>query len=333
MTEVLPFRVPERPAQPGPPAVVRIDLYAALLAAARSPRTQSARVQDVTDLARFLGLAEPAAAAELVVSGTVGQANAFALGYSRHLRDRGLTPGTINRRLSTLRTLVRLARRLGLIDWALDVEGMRAQTYRDTAGPGTAGMAALVERARAAATTPKGKRDWALLALLYSAGLRRAEAAALDVGDVDLDARKVRVVGKGTTEARWLPMSRAAAEALAAWLAVRPGGSPALFVRLDAAAGEPARMTTDGLYYVFTALGRAAGLSRRLTPHMIRHASITRLAERTGGDMPRIQEFSRHAKVETVGVYIRNARDAAAGLAELLGEDLDGGPGGGGGSR
>jgi integrase len=66
---------------------------------------------------------------------------------------------------------------------------------------------------------------------------------------------------------------------------------------------------------------------------MIRHASITRLAERTGGNMPLIQEFSRHAKVETVGVYIRNARDAAAGLAELLGEDLAAGPAGGGGSR
>jgi integrase/recombinase XerC len=182
-------------------------------------------------------------------------------------------------------------------------------------------MAPLVAHAKAIATSPKGKRHWALVALLYSAGLRRAEAAALDTEDVDLEARKVRVVGKGSYEPRWLPMSRAAGEALAAWLAVRPEGSPALFVRLDFAAADPARLTDDGIHHVIATMGRLAGLGRPLAPHKLRHASITRLAERTGGNMPLIQEFSRHARVETVGVYVRNARDAAAGLAELLGED------------
>ena len=75
MTDLIPFRVPERPAVPGPPAVVRINLYGALLADAGNPRTQRARAQDVADLARFLGLAEPGAAAELLVArhGGAGQ--------------------------------------------------------------------------------------------------------------------------------------------------------------------------------------------------------------------------------------------------------------------
>jgi integrase/recombinase XerC len=332
MSQVLPFRVPERAA---PPAVGRIDLYGALLADARKPDTRRARVQDFADLARFLGLDEPEAAAALLVASDAGSANALGLAYRRHLQERKLSAATINRRLSTIRRAVTLARRFGLIGWAVDLDGLPARPYRDTAGPGEEGMAALFDMARAAATTPKGKRDWALVALFYSAGLRRSEGAALDVVDLDLEGCKVRVVGKGTSEPRWLPMSRVAAAALGGWLAVRPGSTPALFVRLDDAAARPARMTADGIHHVLAAMGRAAGLARPLSPHQIRHAAITRLAKRTGGNMPLIQEFSRHAKVETVGVYIRNARDAAAGLAELLGEDLAEGPPGaaGAGSR
>src|SRR5438093_1516323 len=160
MTEVLPFRVPERPAVPGPPAVVRINVYGALLADAGNPRTQRARIQDVADLARFLGLGEPGAAAELVVAGTVGQANALALGYGRHLIDRKLAAATINRRLSTVRRLVKLARRLGLIDWAVDVEGLRAEPYRDTAGPGADGWRRLLAAALAQGDGPKARRHW-----------------------------------------------------------------------------------------------------------------------------------------------------------------------------
>ena len=318
-----PARRPGPPAIAGGPGVARGDLYAALLADSRTPRTERARAQDVQDLGRFLGLAGPDEVAAAVVAGDAGRANALGLAYRRHMQGRGLSAATINRRLSTVRRLVALARRFGMIGWSLDLDGMRSQPYRDTSGPGREGMAALVALAKSAATTPRGRRDWALVALLYSAGLRRAEAAALDVADVDLDARKVRVVGKGTTEGRWLPMSRAAADALAAWLAARPAdGGPALFVRLDAGAIEPGRLAADGIHEAIARLGRRAGLARPLAPHKLRHASITRLAERTGGNMPLIQEFSRHARVETVGVYIRNSRDAAGQLAEMLGEDL-----------
>src|SRR3954469_24054795 len=101
MHEVIPFRTPERPAEPGPPAVVRINLYGALLADASNPNTERGRVQDVADLARFLGLDTPEEAADLLIAGTVGQANAIATGWRRHLLDRGLSPKTINRRLSS----------------------------------------------------------------------------------------------------------------------------------------------------------------------------------------------------------------------------------------
>jgi integrase/recombinase XerC len=324
--EIVPAGRPAPPAIAGPPRVAAADLYAALLADARTATTRRARVQDVEDLARFLGLVDPSAAAAAVVAGDAGGGNALGLAYRAHLAGRSLSAATINRRLSTLRRLVDLARRFGVVSWSLDLDGMRSRPYRDTAGPGRSGMAALVASLKASATAagPKGVRDWALVALVYSAGLRRGEAAALDLADLDLDSRRVRVVGKGTSEPRWLPMSRAAAEALSAWLAVRPsGGEPsALFVRLDTAAPGAGRLSADGIHHIIAALGRRAGLSRPLAPHQLRHAAISSLAVRTGGDLPRIQRFSRHAKLETVGVYVDQARDDAAELAELLGGDL-----------
>jgi integrase/recombinase XerC len=321
MNDVLPFRLPERPAEPGPPAVVRINLYGALLADAGNPRTQRARTQDVADLARFLGLAEPDAAADLVVSGTAGQANAIALGYGRHLIDRGLAAATINRRLSTLRRLVKLARRLGLIDWTVDVEGLRSQPYRDTAGPGADGWRRLLEAALAAGDGPKARRDRALLRLLHDNALRRGEVVALDVADLDLEGARVAVVGKGQTERRWLTLNAPTIAALRDWLAARGAVPGPLFVNFDPARKGSGRLTADGLHEVVRALGRKAGLGRAVRPHGLRHQGITRALELTNGNLRMVQKFSRHRDANTVQIYDDNREDLAGRVADLLGRD------------
>jgi len=321
MSEVIPFRIPERPAEPGPPAVVRINLYGALLADAGNPRTQRARIQDVADLARFLGLADSEAAAELLVVGTAGQANAIALGYGRHLLDRKLAAATINRRLSTLRRLVKLARRLGLIDWAIDVEGLRAEPYRDTAGPGADGWRRLLEAASVAGDGPKARRDRALLRLLHDNALRRGEVVALDVADLDLDGARVAVVGKGQTERRWLTLNGPTTAALRDWLAARGNTPGPLFLNFDPAHKGTGRLTADGLHEVVRALGRRAGLGRAVRPHGLRHQGITRALELTNGNLRMVQKFSRHRDANTVQIYDDNREDLAGRVADLLGRD------------
>ena len=321
MSEVIPFRVPERPTEAGPPAIVRINLYGALLADAGNPRTQRARTQDVADLARFLGLADPGAAAELVVAGTAGQANAIALGYGRHLLDRKLAAATINRRLSTLRRLVKLARRLGLIDWAIDVEGLRAEPYRDTAGPGADGWRRLLEAAQAAGDGPKARRDRCLLRMLHDNALRRGEVVALDVADLDLEGARVAVVGKGQTERRWLTLNAPTVAALRDWLAARGTAPGPLFLNFDPARKGNGRLTADGLHEVVRALGRRAGLGRTVRPHGLRHQGITRALELTNGNLRMVQKFSRHRDANTVQIYDDNREDLAGRVADLLGRD------------
>src|SRR5438552_1651316 len=86
----------------------------------------------------------------------------------------GVPRSTVSRRLAALRSLVKLARTLGMVPWALDVDGVRAEGYRDTRGPGRDGFRNLLALLRARADA-KGARDRAVLRLLYDLGLRRAE--------------------------------------------------------------------------------------------------------------------------------------------------------------
>jgi site-specific recombinase XerD len=94
---------------PALPSVGSIDMYGCLLADAKNPRTLQARIDDIRDLGKFLGVSDPAACVALVIGATRGQGAAVAIGWQKHMLDKGLSGATINRRLSTLRRLCKLA--------------------------------------------------------------------------------------------------------------------------------------------------------------------------------------------------------------------------------
>ncbi|MEW5804614.1 MAG: site-specific integrase, partial [bacterium] len=124
----------------------RTSLIASFLRG-RNVRTAQGYERDLTDFAGWLNAADIEGAAKSLLEGGQGEANRLALDYRAALIDRGLSPATINRRLSTLRSLVKLARTLGLIFWTLDVENIRAAPYRDIRGPGLSGYRLLLQQA------------------------------------------------------------------------------------------------------------------------------------------------------------------------------------------
>src|SRR4051794_7577595 len=103
-----------RPAAGVPSATV--DLVAPFLSG-RNPRTLRAYDRDLEDFARFLGSRTSREAVALLIAGSHGQANAAALAYKAHLLARGLKSATVGRRLAALRSVVRLARTLGMVAW------------------------------------------------------------------------------------------------------------------------------------------------------------------------------------------------------------------------
>jgi len=286
----------------------------ALFLAGRTPRTLRAYRDDLEDYRAFVSAPTLDAAAAYLLGSGHGAANAAALAYRAHLLGRGLAPATVNRHLAALRSLVKLARTLGAVPWTLDVPAVRSESYRDTRGPGVAGVRSLLD-ALAARQDAKGVRDRVILRLLYDLALRRAEVAALDVADVDLAGRTVAVLGKGRREreTRTLPdVTRAAVEA---WLRVR-GTQPGPLLTNRDRAGKGERLTGTSIFRIVRKLGAQVGLAVR--PHGLRHAAITTALDLTGGDVRKVQRFSRHADVRVLQRYDDNREDLSGEVARQV---------------
>jgi integrase/recombinase XerC len=311
---------------PVPAAAAALDATAAarLLAAflaGRSPATLRAYQQDLNDFARFAGAGSADAAAGLLLARGHGPANELALHYKAALMERRLAAATVNRRLAALRSLAALARTLGLVAWSLEVEGLRSQPYRETAGPGVNGVCQVLARLDGR-DDAKGRRDRALLRLSFDLALRRKEVVGLDLADLDLAAGTVAVLGKGKAEKVKLSLPAPTRAALEAWLVARGPAPGPLFTSLDRARKGDGRLTGGGVYAIVRRLGEGAGLRAR--PHGLRHSAITAALD-AGLDVRQVRRFSRHAKLDTLLIYDDNRRDLAGDVARRVAEQAGGG--------
>jgi len=199
------------------------------------------------------------------------------------------------------------------------------QSYRDTRGVSVDAVRAMLGRCNL--STLKGLRDYALLRLLWDNALRRAEVSRLNVGDFDAEARRLAILGKGKgTQKVWIDLSERTAAAICAWLEARERGNSesvtqteALFVAVDNASAG-ARLSTTGIYKLVANYAQQAGIERTVSPHRIRHSSITAALEVTNGDVVAVQRLSRHSKVETVMIYNDNRLAQQAKVTNLLAE-------------
>lgn len=151
--------------------------------------------------------------------------------------------------------------------------------------------------------TKAGLRNRAILELLYATGLRVGELASLNISNINLNAREIRVIGKGNKE-RLVFMNNIAARALDEYLIIAwpkdvgsKKASEAVF--LNAAGG---RLSARSVQKIVDKSGLRSGLGRRVSPHTLRHSFATHLLEE-GADLRTIQELLGHADLGTTQVY------------------------------
>lgn len=295
-----------------------VDLGALLCdwLASLSERTRMAYRQDLSDFRAFLGAADDLGALHELAQDGAGAGNMMALRYRTHLADRKLAPATINRRLVALRSAVGTLRVAGLINWHLEVRPVKALKYKDTRGPGVAGVRSLIRATWGDGV--KALRDRALIHLLFDVALRRSEAVSLDVEHVDLTARRILVRGKargGEREALTIPAPAAAA--LGAYLAARgnPQAGP-IFASLDRAGKGDGRLTGEGVRRLIQSLATKAGLGN-VRPHGLRHAAITAALD-AGRDVREVLRFSRHKDPRTLMHYDDSRKDHAGEVAAVV---------------
>jgi integrase/recombinase XerC len=229
-------------------------------------------------------------------------------GYLGDLYRQGQAGTSVARKVSALRTFTRYLRREGFID--ADPAALAVAPKREQKVPAHLSvdeMARLLETPDV--SMPLGRRDRAILELFYASGIRLSELVALDLEDVDLSGRMVRVMGKGRKE-RIVPFNTSTGKSLRKWYADR-----ALIAESD---NRGRRTKDDGTpLFVNAKGGRLTGRSVQrlvaryvascstrfgISPHALRHSFATHLLQ-AGADLRAIQELLGHVRLSTTQRY------------------------------
>ncbi len=285
-----------------------------------SPRTVATYARDVAAFLDDSGAGDllgPASADPGAWRGLAGR-RTLVRDHLAALRRAGRSPATVARRLAAIRALYRWLRLIGAVDdapqaVARGVGGRARPLPRDLA---EAHVAALLELPDP--RSERGRRDRALLELIYGLGLRLSEAVGLELRHLDWPGERVRVLGKGDKE-RLLPLVGCAAEALGAylgerlppalWLAVRDGATPPEAARTPVFAGRAGRRLAPRTVQARVAhyAGRLAGLAG-VSPHTLRHSFATHLLD-GGVGLRLVQELLGHAHLQTTQIYTHLTRE------------------------
>ncbi len=217
----------------------------------------------------------------------------------------GLAPATICRMLNALSSFFGYLQRAGIVD-RNPVEGVVKPKARAQVP-----QAPNLETCRALVQAARSPRERAMVMLLLTAGLRRAELLDLRVADLSADLSQVTVLGKGQ-RLRTIPLPAQTQQALASYLTQRDGSSELLFTNR---AGH--RIGNTSFYRMFRRWLRRAGANGEITPHSLRHQYATTLLH-SGVDVKTCQELLGHADLSTTSRYLHTTDDTKRAAANAL---------------
>jgi integrase/recombinase XerC len=210
----------------------------------------------------------------------------------------GLSPRSIQRRLSGARMFMRYLIREGLTksNPVADVSAPKASRRL----PGTLDADQMALLVNVKGDSVVDQRDRAIMELLYSSGLRLGELIALDMHDMDGGDATVKVLGKGNKE-RIVPVGRYAMRAIAEWLRLRANiadeAERAMFVGV-----RGKRISPRSVQMMVRKRAVEVGLPQRVYPHLFRHSFATHMLE-SSGDLRGVQEMLGHADISTTQIY------------------------------
>jgi integrase/recombinase XerC len=232
--------------------------------------------------------------------------------YMAELYRLGQSRASVARKLSALRTFVRFLRREGWIE--TDPSALAQAPRREHKVPAHLSMDEMTTLLEAPdVSTPLGRRDRAILELFYASGLRLSELVGLDMEDVNLPSRIVRVAGKGGKE-RIVPFNTSAQKALRSWYSDRAPlrsalKSPGSSHKAQRPKADPVFVNARGGRLTGRSVQRlvaryVASCSTRfgISPHALRHSFASHLLQR-GADLRAIQELLGHVQLSTTQRY------------------------------
>ncbi len=222
--------------------------------------------------------------------------------FMSHLDERGYSPATRSRKIASLKSFVRFLRHEAIID-GLPTRRLKAPRAGKPLPKSLTldEVEALLDHV-STASSPAEMRDRGVIELLYASGLRISEVVGLNIENVNFDNGTVRVFGKGSKE-RIVPVYDPAMDAVAEYLILgrqhlgRFQDADALFLN---ARGR--RITRQGLWIGLKKIALAAGITKSISPHMLRHSFASHLLN-GGASLRHVQELLGHESISTTEIY------------------------------
>jgi len=230
-------------------------------------------------------------------------------------------PSTIKHALFAIRGVLKVAQRLGHISKAQLESALAVEMIKSSSNILAGRQVALQEASKlghilASDTSSAGIRDRALLAVLWGAGLRRAELVALQRSSVDLGQASLKVYGKGR-KAREVFLGAGALEALSAWLVIRGDEQGALFGAISKSGKiSLEHMSAQAVYTILEKRRKQAELER-FSPHDLRRTYASSLLD-AGIDISTVAELLGHASVTTTARYDRRGAERKRRASSML---------------
>jgi integrase/recombinase XerC len=271
---------------------------------------QSLRVEQSTDtLAQFL-LLDGHQAFELVSQ------------YHGSLVSQKSSPATINQKLAAIKSLVNYANQIGKCHYTLtNIKAEKLTQYRDTKGIPFEQFKLMLDAVDT--KTLGGIRDRAILILLWGNALRRSEVVNCDVSDYSPSLGELIITGKGKAgQPQSISLGKGAIAAINNWLGKRgetEHNAPLFCATHKGYWGN--RLHTHSIYKLVQKYARDAGIDKVMSPHRIRHSSITEALNLTNGDVRKVQKLSRHSNLNTLMIYDDNRQNLQGEVTGML-DDL-----------
>lgn len=222
--------------------------------------------------------------------------------YVDHLRDIQRSPTTISRNLASVRCFYKFLIFRGLLD-ENPAKGVKLEKTEKKLPQVLSGEEIELLLAQPDITEPKGCRDKAMLELLYATGIRASELINLNIKDINL--RSAVLCCRGSKGVRLIPVYPSAVVAVSDYiyrmrgLIAGPESGNALFVNLNGG-----RLTRQGFWKIVKGYALAAGISKEITPHTLRHSFALHLLE-NGASVKDIQTIMGHADISSTQVYVQ----------------------------
>jgi integrase/recombinase XerC len=243
------------------------------------------------------------------------EAVGVVLKYQGLLLDLGLAPSTINTRLSAVKSLTNHARKLGQCNYSLeDVILLHVENYRDTSGVGVDDYRSILNEVDRSSL--KGKRDYAILRLLWDNAIRRGELVSTNIED--FRDGKLWILRKGKLQKQPIDLAARTAAAIQEWLTVREGqANEPIFIALDGRS-HGKRLSGRSVARVVDWTSTDAGVEKHMSPHRIRHSAITAALDATNGDVRTVQQLSGHEDLNVIRRYDDNRKGLQKKVSNLL---------------